>query len=175
MQAEHLDIAEEIIDRDAPGDGAERQQMAAEPQRRQAEYRRRAAGQQQGEDEAEPGRAAVKRAVPGGGVGADTDEGGLAERGEPADAGQEDEAERDQRIDPGVVHQGHAEGAEQQRQHREDCDDRQDEEEPMRHQESICSSSSSLPWPKTIERQTRTGISVEKTTISLSALSQKAA
>src|SRR5260370_34678515 len=103
--------------------------------------------------------------------GGDGDERGLAERGEAADAGQEDEAERDQRRDAGVVHQGHAEGAEQQRQHRKDGDDRKGEGEPPRaHHESVCSSSSSLPWPKTIERQTRTGMSVEKTTISLSAL-----
>ena len=33
VQPDRLDVAEEKVDRDAPGNGAERQEMAAEPQR----------------------------------------------------------------------------------------------------------------------------------------------
>ena len=62
----------------------------------------------------------MHRRVPGGGVGADADEGGLAERRQPADAGQQHETERGKRIDADVVHQRDGEGAEQRRRDRDE-------------------------------------------------------
>ena len=66
--------------------------------------------QQQAEhqpDPRQPARASASQRVarlarcrPGGGVGAEADEGGLAERGQAADAGEQHQAERDQLYRP---------------------------------------------------------------------------
>ena len=78
-------------------------------------------------NEAEPGRGAVRRRQPGGGVGGDADERGLAERGGAADAGEQHQAERDQRADADVVEQRDAELAEPERRERDRGDEHRDQ------------------------------------------------
>ncbi len=91
---ERIDVSEQEIDGNAPGDRAQRQEVAAEPQGRGAENGGDEPGESQRQQQPDPGRAAVHGRVPGGGVGADADEGRLAERREPADAGEQHQAER---------------------------------------------------------------------------------
>ena len=115
VAVERVEIAEHEIDGDAPGDGAERQEMSAEPQRCCAQDRGSEAGQRQSKQQSDPRRAALHRRVPSRRVGADTDERGLAERRQPADAGEQHKAQRRKRIDADVVHQRDGEGPEQRR------------------------------------------------------------
>jgi hypothetical protein len=123
VAAERVDVAEQHRDRQAPGDRAERQEVAAEAQRQHADQQRRHAGQQQREGEAEPRREALRRRQPGGRIGGDADERGLAERRRAADAGQQHETERDQRADADVVEQRDRERAGDGRRERERDDD----------------------------------------------------
>ena len=120
--------------------------------------------------QAEPGRGAVRRRQPGGGVGGDADERGLAERGGAADAGEQHQAERDQRADADVVEQRDAELAEPQRRERDRGDEHRDQGAMpgLRRHSSISSSSSSACAEKK-ERSSSTGISRLKTITSLSA------
>jgi len=85
--------------------------MSAEPQGRRAEAGGDQAGECQRENEADPRRATLDGGVPCGGVGADADESGLAERSQAAAAGEQHETERGDRIDADVVHQRDAERA----------------------------------------------------------------
>ncbi len=122
VAVERIEIAEHEIDRDAPGDGAQRQEMAAEPQRRRAEDQRDEAGQRQSKEQSHPRRAALHRSVPGRRIGADADERGLSERCQPAEAGEQHEAERRECIDADVVHQRDGEGSKDQRRDRDEGD-----------------------------------------------------
>ena len=148
--------------------------MATEAQRRGAQDRGDEAGQRERQDEPEPGRAALDRSEPGGGVSADADEGGLAERGEAADAGEQDEAEGGERIDADIVHQRDGEASEQRRS---DCDE--DDREAEKHGREAphqaspsrsSSSSSSMLCPVRMDCQISTGMSAPKTMTSLKAL-----
>ena len=73
--------------------------------RHRAEERRDQAGENERERKSEPRRGAGRRRQPGGGIGADADEGRLSEGGEAADPGQQHDPERDQRVDADVVEQ----------------------------------------------------------------------
>ena len=96
--------------------------MPAEPQGCRAEAGGDEPGARKRQEQADPGRAAVHRRVPGGRVGADADEGRLAERGQAAAAGEQHEAERGERVDADVVHQGDGERAEDRRRDRHEGD-----------------------------------------------------
>ena len=74
--------------------------MSAEPERNRAKQRRHGTGYGDREQQTEPRRNAMHRRQPGGRVGADAYECRLAKRGEAADAGEQHDAENDQRIAP---------------------------------------------------------------------------
>ena len=119
--------------------------MAAEPQRRGAENGRDEPGQRQRQQQSDPGRAAVHRRVPGRGIGADADEGGLTERREAADAGEQNEPERGKRIDADIVHQRDGEAAEERGRDRDEGDgEAQQDVGPPAHHASPSRSSSSI-------------------------------
>ena len=66
MLTEAIDVAEQERDRQSPGDRAQRQEVAAQAQRHEAQDRGDAAGQDDGQHQSEPGRIAVHRRDPGG-------------------------------------------------------------------------------------------------------------
>src|SRR5262249_56755076 len=98
-------VSEQEKDRNAPGYRAQRQEVTAEPQGRGTQHRRDERGEKEREQEADPGRAALHRGVPGGGIGADADEGGLTERREPTHAGEQNETKNGKGIEADVSHQ----------------------------------------------------------------------
>ena len=169
MPAEGVDVAEQERDRESPGDGAERQEVAAEAQGQDADRQGRQAGEGEREEEPDPRRGAVRRRQPGGRIGSDADERGLAERGGAADAGEQHQSERDQRADADVVEQRDAELAEQERRDRDRGDEHRDRGTMpgLRGHSSISSSSSS--WTEKKDLASSTGISRLKTITSLSA------
>ena len=65
MLTEAIDVAEQERNRQSPGDCAQRQEMAAQTQRHEAQDRRDAAGQNHGQHQPEPRRIAVHRRDPG--------------------------------------------------------------------------------------------------------------
>ena len=111
VAAERLGRAEQEVEADAPGDRAERQVVARQLQRQRPERGGDRERDQQAGDQREPRRRAQPgdrcrqcvRGQHGGRVGAEADERGLSERRQPADAGQQHEPERDERVQPDVV------------------------------------------------------------------------
>ena len=91
--AQRVDVAEQVVQAQAPGDGGQRQVVARHAQRDPAQQQRGGDGEGQADPHREPGRDAVRQRQVGRGVGADADEGGLAERGQPGDAGQQHQAD----------------------------------------------------------------------------------
>ena len=162
---EHGHVAEQEVGRQPPGDGAERQEVAAQPQGHRAEDGGDQAGEHDAHDQPDPRRIARLHGEPGGGVGGDADERGLAEGQHAADARQQHQAEHGQRIDADEVQQRDAERAEQRRRERQqqDPDGRDEVELQARHSSA---SSSSVP-AKLSERHSRTGMSRLKTSTSL--------
>jgi hypothetical protein len=162
---QHRHVAEQEVGREPPGDGAERQEVPAQPQGHRAEDGRDQAGQHDADDQSDPGRIARLHREPGSGIGGDADERGLAERQHAADARQQHQAEHGQRIDADEIEQRDAERAEQRRGERQqqDTGSRNEVELQARHSSA---SSSSLP-AKLSERHSRTGMSRLKTSTSL--------
>ncbi|MPM85705.1 hypothetical protein SDC9_132786 [bioreactor metagenome] len=105
MAAEEFDVAEQKIEADTPGDGAQRQVVAAHAQGNEPERQRDGGGQGHADEEREPGRDAVHRRQPGRGVGAEADKGRLAEGSQATDPGQQHEADGDDGIEADVVEQ----------------------------------------------------------------------
>ncbi len=113
MAAEELEVAEQEIQRDAPGDRAERQIVPRQAQGEQAEQQGDQRGQQQPREQAaprvgqrrQPSRQGCRRGQRRGRIGAQTDESRLAEGGQPADAGQQHQTERHQRVEADVIEQ----------------------------------------------------------------------
>ena len=83
------------------GDGQQHEVGAAQLEREPADDVARHAGQRDGGQEAEPGRPLELHGQQGRGVGADPEEGGVAERELPGVAEQEVQAEREHREDAG--------------------------------------------------------------------------
>src|SRR5206468_18951 len=124
-----------------------------------------------GERQADPDRERwgdeVAEGQVGRGVRAHAHERGLSERGEAGDAGEQHEADHDQRVQADVVRLRDQELAARRRQHRHQRQG--DDEDQQRDAAQIhCSSSSS--WPCWNERQSRTGMISVKTMTSLNAL-----
>ena len=119
VAVEQLQLAEQEVEADAPGDGAERQVMAGEAHRDEAEHQGGRAGDGQRHRQRGPRRPAVAGGEHRRGEGAEAAEGRLSERGEPADARQHDEAERHQRAQADIVEERDPEHrhARQHRQH----------------------------------------------------------
>ncbi len=109
--------------------------MARQLQRQRPERGGDRQRDQQAGDQREPRRRADPRerrrqrvrGQHGGRVGAEADERGLAERRQPADAGQQHEAERDQRVQPDVVRQRDRELGQHQRRQPEQREEDRDE------------------------------------------------
>src|SRR5262249_55995895 len=164
----------------APGDRAQRQEVTAKPQGRSTENRCDEPGEKEREQQANPGRAALYRGVPGGGIGADADEGSLTERREPTHAGEQNETQHGEGIDADVIHQRDREASKNEgRDHDEgDSEAQRDVELPTHHaspSRSSSSISSSIPLADVKDCQIRMGMSALKTNTSLSALYQNAA
>ena len=103
--AEPVDIAEQEGDRQSPGDRAERQEVPLRGAASRSRGSRRPRSENDRQHQAEPGRMAVERRHPGCRIGRDADERRLAERHDAADAGQQREPDRGERIDADVVQQ----------------------------------------------------------------------
>ena len=105
IAAEEFELAEQIEQADAPGDGAERQIVARQPHRDEAEQHRGTAADQQRQRQRQPWRHAIGRRQHRRGVGAEAAKRRLAERGQAADAGQQHQAHRHQGGEPDIVEQ----------------------------------------------------------------------
>ena len=149
--------------------------MPAEAQRHRAEEGCDRPGQRQREQQAEPGRDALGGGQPGSGVSGDADKRGLAERGQPADAHEQDEAERHQRVDADVIEQRDGEAADEQRQDGERENAGTDHCVARRAAHVSISSSSSSTWPIVNDRHSKIGINRLNTATSLNELLQNEA
>jgi hypothetical protein len=105
IAAEEFQLAEQIEQADAPGDGAERQIMAGQPHRDDPEQDGRHAADQQRERQCQPRRKAIGRRQHRRGIGAEAAEGRLAERRKSADAGQQHQPHRHQGGEADIVEQ----------------------------------------------------------------------
>ena len=164
IAAEKFELAEEIVEPDAPGDGAERQIMAGQPHRDDAEDDGGDAADEQRERQCQPWRDAVGHAQHRGGVGAKATERRLAERGQAADAGQQHQPHRHQCGEADIVqeHDPERRHARDQRDRRHD--QRKNEEGPtVGHRQSPSSSTAGAAS----ERSTNTGMMSVKTMTSL--------
>ncbi|ETH82122.1 hypothetical protein L559_2967 [Bordetella pertussis STO1-CHOC-0017] len=94
MLAEPVQVAEQVIQREPPGDGAQRQIMPRQPQRDQPQQERHHGRHQQAHRQRQPRRDVVLRGEQCRGVGAQAHEGRLAERGQAAHAGQQHQPQR---------------------------------------------------------------------------------
>ncbi len=175
VAAQRLQVAEDVIQAQTPGDGAQRQVVPRQAQRDRAQqpgdHRRHHQPQQQTQPGHQASRDGGQRLLharvggdPGRGVGAQADEGGLAEGGHAADPGQQHQAHGHHRIQADVVQQRDGErrqkGPGQRQQRDEDpCD------VPGGH-------SSSSTWCVFIERHHSTGMIRVNTMTSLNALAQ---
>ena len=168
IAAEEFELAEQIKQADAPGDGAERQIMSRQPHRDEAEHDRGDAADQQRQRQRQPRRQAIGRRQHRRGVGAEAAKRRLAERGEAADAGQQHQPHRHQRGEPDIVQQHdperrHARNERDRRHHQREHDDGQ----PLRHRDQSFSSSTA---GAASDRSTRTGMISVKTMTSLKLL-----
>ena len=125
------------------------------------------------------GRARARRrgrGQVGGGVGAQADEGRLAERGEPGDAGEQHQAERDQGVQADVVGQGDPELRQAAAAAAAASDDDGAAATTARRRTPGASVSCFTPprraWPCWNERHSSTGMISVKTITSLKALAQ---
>ena len=169
MGAEPADVSEQIEKRDAPGDGAERQIVAGQPHGDRADQAGGDHRHGQRDRQGQPWRDAEMHGEHAGGIGAEADKGGLAERGHAADAGQQHQTDRDQAGNADVVEQrdpvvGHqpGEGRDQDRQR---ADDRDERPPGQLH-------SASSAWGATSERHASTGMISVNTSTSLKLLAQ---
>ena len=169
IAAEEFELAEQIKQPDAPGDGAERQIVAGQPHRDEAEQHRGAAADQQRQRQRQPWRHAIGRRQHRRGVGAKAAKRRLAERGQAADAGQQHQAHRHQRGEPDIVEQHDPERrhARDERDHRHQQREDRDRQQPLRHRHQSFSSSTA---GAASDRSTRTGRISVKTMTSLKLL-----
>ena len=79
VATKEIDVAKQIIEADSPGDGAEWQKMPGQTQRNQANRQGDNSGDGQTGRQGEPRGDAMHGCQIGGGVGAQTDKGGLPE------------------------------------------------------------------------------------------------
>jgi hypothetical protein len=114
VAAEGLQVAEDEVERNAPGDGAQRQEVPRQTQGDEAQGQRYRGGHHHADDQGAPGRHAVARGEVGRGIGTEADECRLAEGGQAADAGQQHQAQRHQGIEADVIDDGHRELARHQ-------------------------------------------------------------
>ena len=175
VAAERFKIAEQKIDRQSPGDGAERQKMSAETKRHGAQQGGDDAGQRQGEKQPEPGRGSRRGRQPGGGISADADERRLAERGQAADAGEQHDAKRHQRVDADIVEQRDSEFGGPERRRQQDGDDGNENDGAGAKDHPSTSASSSSGCSSESERHSNTGSRTLKTVTSLNELLQNEA
>ena len=87
-------VAEQIVDRQPPGDRAQGQEMAAQPQRRDADRRSREGGENQRKHKPDPRRIHRRRRQPRGRIRRNADERRLPDRHHAADAGEQHESKR---------------------------------------------------------------------------------
>jgi len=139
VPAEPFEVAEEEEEADAPGDGTQRQVVPGQAQSDGTDHQRRHQGEHESDDEPAPGgalrpgkpcRQILRRGDHGGGVGSQADEGGLAEAGEPADAGEQHQAQGHEGVEGDVVEQAHLERTQHER--REDDHGDEGREHPAR-------------------------------------------
>ena len=167
LAAEELEIAEEVVEADAPGDRAERQVVAREAQRDRAEEERDRAGEREPDEEREPRRQPVSRAEVRGRVRPEADERRLPERREPAHPGEEHQPERDEAVEPDVVQQRDVELGQVGRPEREGREEDDEQGACPAHSSSSCSR-----WCVRRLRHSSTGMISVKTITSLNALAQ---
>ncbi len=113
VAVEQLQLAEQEIEAEAPGDGAERQVVTGQAHRGQAQHQGCRCRDGHRHRQRHPRRPAVAGGEHGRGESAEAAERGLAERGQAADAREHDQADRYQRTEADVVEQrdpeyGHA-------------------------------------------------------------------
>ena len=164
IAADEFQLAEQIEQADAPGDGAERQIVAGQPHGDDAEDDGGNAADDERSRQGQPGRHAIGGGQHRGGVGAKAAERGLAERGEAAEAGEQHQPHRHQRGKADIVQQHdperrHAGDQRDCRHHRSE-----DEEGPAVHHRQSPSSSTA---GAASERSTSTGMIRVKTMTSL--------
>ena len=188
VAAEEAEVAEQVVQADPPGDGSERQVVPGQSKRDQAEEQRHCHGERQGDGQRQPrGQAVLGRQIRAR-VRPEPDEGGLPERRQAADSGEQHEAERDERVQADVIEQRDLEF----RQHdgrRGERDERQSGKQaraarppdpragrgagaPRRRLAGCAAHSSSSTWRVVSERHNSTGMISVKTMTSLKALAQ---
>ena len=168
IAAEEFQLAEQIKQPDAPGDGAERQIMAGQPHRDDAEQDGGDAADQQRERQRQPRRKAVGGRQHRRGIGAEAAKGRLAERGEAADAGQQHQPHRHQGGEADIVEQHDPERRDARDERDRRHDEREDEDrKPLMHRRQSFSSSTA---GAASERSTSTGRISVKTMTSLKLL-----
>ena len=168
IAAEEFQLAEQIEQADAPGDGAERQIVAGQPHRDDAEQDGGDAADQQRERQRQPRRKTVGGRQHRRGVGAKTAKRGLAERGEAADAGQQHQPHRHQGGEADIVEQHDPERRDARDERDRRHDEREDEDrKPLIHRRQSFSSSTA---GAASDRSTSTGRISVKTMTSLKLL-----
>jgi hypothetical protein len=101
--AQRIEVAHEVVQRQRPRDGRQRQVVPRHAQRDRADDRGAQAGQREPDEQRDPGRQPGVHGEVGGGVGPDAHERRLPEGGEAAHAGEQHQAEHGQRVDADVV------------------------------------------------------------------------
>ena len=104
--AQRFQVAHQVVQRQAPGDGRQRQVMARHAQRDGADDQRRRAADGQTDEQRQPRRQAGVQREPGTGVGADADKGRLPERGQAGHAGEQHQAHAGEAVQADVVQLG---------------------------------------------------------------------
>ena len=97
--AQRLDDAQPVIDDHAPGQRGQRQVVAAHRERERADARGRQRGERDAGQQRGPARHAVRHREVAGRVGADADEGRLAEGDQAREAGHQREPERHRGVE----------------------------------------------------------------------------
>ena len=104
--AQRVQVAHEVIQRQAPGYGGQRQVVARHAQCDQAHQQRTAGGEAHAHEQREPGREAGVEREPGGGVGANAHKRGLAKRGQPAHTREQHQTQHGDAVHADVVELG---------------------------------------------------------------------
>ena len=165
--AEHLEVAENVIDGNAPGDGAYRKIVTREPQRDEPQGQGDGRGERQPREQGDPGGYAVRDREHSGGVGGHAHEGLLPEGHDADDAGEQHQPEGHQCRQADVVHQRDIELRHHERRNRYKNEEQRQRGARRHH------SSSSSTWRVVSERQTSTGMMMVKTMLSFSVRAQK--
>ena len=168
IAAEEFELAEQIKQAEAPGDGAERQIVTRQPHGDEAERHRGDAAHQQRERQRQPRREAISRRQYCRGVGAEAAKRRLAEGGEAADAGEQHKSHRHQRGKPDIVQQHDPERrhARDERDRRHRSREHENGQPPSHRAQSFSSSTAGAAS----DRNKRTGMISVKTMTSLKLL-----